>query len=54
MEKLSKFLIAIIVVLVVLLITITYKYFKQRDLIYENMGNYNFSIDNSTNNVNNN
>lgn len=50
MNKLSKILIAVIAALVVLLIIVTYKYFKQRDLIYENMGNYNFSVNYSTNN----
>lgn len=52
MNKLSKFLIVIIVALVILLITITFKYFKQRDFIYENMGNYNFSVNNTTNSIN--
>lgn len=43
MNKLSKVLIGIIVVLIIALVVITVKYLKQRDLIYEYMGNYNFS-----------
>lgn len=43
MNKLSKILICIIVVLIICLAVITIKYLKQRDLIYEYMGNYNFS-----------
>ena len=45
MNKLSKILLAIIVVLVILLAIVTIKYLKQRDLIYEYMGNYNFSVE---------
>ena len=45
MNKLSKILIAIIIVLIIALVTVTVKYLKQRDLIYEYMGNYNFSAE---------
>lgn len=45
MNKLSKILIGIIVILIILLAIVTVKYLKQRDLIYEYMGNYNFSAE---------
>ena len=45
MNRLSKILIGIIVILTILLSIVTVKYLKQRDLIYEYMGNYNFSAE---------
>ena len=45
MNRLSKILIGIIVILTILLSIVTVKYLKQRDLIYEYMGNYNFSVE---------
>ena len=45
MNKLSKILLVIIVALIILLAIVTIKYLKQRDLIYEYMGNYNFSAE---------
>ncbi len=53
MNKINKFLIGIIFILIIALTIITIKYFKQRDLIYEYMGNYNFSAEQLRNNVNN-
>lgn len=44
MNKLSKIFLGIIVILVIALTTMTVLYLKQRDLIYEYFGNYNFSI----------
>lgn len=44
MNKLDKILIGIIVVLVIALCTITVLYLRQRDLIYEYFGNYDFSL----------
>ena len=54
MNKLSKIFLIIIVVLTLALIPVTSLYLKQRDLIYEYFGNYNFSIDEdeSKNNTN--
>lgn len=52
MNKLSKILICIIIVLIISLAVITVKYLKQRDLIYEYMGNYNFSAENLYNSIN--
>lgn len=51
MNKLSKILIGIIIVLVIALAIVTVKYLKQRDLIYEYMGNYNFSAENLDNSI---
>lgn len=51
MNKLSKILICIIIVLIISLAVITVKYLKQRDLIYEYMGNYNFSAENLYNSI---
>ena len=44
MNKLSKILIGVIVVLVIALATVTVLYLKQRSLIYEYFGNYEFSL----------
>lgn len=49
MNKLSKILILVIAILIIALATVTFKYLKQRDLIYEYMGNYNFSAKNVNN-----
>ena len=54
MNKLSKIFLVIIIVLTIALATMTFLYLKQRDLIYEYMGNYNFSMgmdENETNNI---
>ena len=45
MNRLSKILIGIIVILTILLSIVIVKYLKQRNLIYEYMGNYNFSVE---------
>lgn len=47
MNKLSKILLVIIVILTIALAIVTSLYLKQRDLIYEYFGNYDFSVDNS-------
>lgn len=52
MNKLSKIFLGIIVILVIALCTITVLYLKQRDLIYEHFGNYEFTF--NENNQNNN
>ena len=44
MDKLNKILIAIIVILAIALCTVTVLYMKQRSLIYEYFGNYDFSL----------
>lgn len=44
MNKLSKILIGVIVILVIALCTVTVLYLKQRSLIYEYFGNYDFSL----------
>ena len=49
MKKLVAVLIGIIVVLIITLCTVTVLYLKQRDLIYEYMGNYDFSFGSDTN-----
>lgn len=54
MNKLNKIFSAIIIVLTIALTAMTFLYLKQRDLIYEYMGNYNFSMgtdENQTNNI---
>lgn len=51
MNRLSKIFLAIIVVLTVALITVTVMYLKQRDLIYEYMGNYQFTFQENNNNT---
>lgn len=48
MNKLTKILIGIIIVLIIALCTITVLYLKQRDLIYEYFGNYDFSLNSNT------
>ncbi len=52
MNKLSKILIGVIVILIIVLAMVTVKYLKQRDLIYEYMGNYNFSAEKVNNSIN--
>lgn len=49
MNKLSKIFLVIIVILVILLSIMTFLYLKERDIVYEYMGNYNFSYGNETN-----
>lgn len=46
MNNLSKIFLVIIIVLSIALIVVTSLYLKQRNLIYEYFGNYNFSIEN--------
>ena len=48
MNKLSKILIGVIVVLVIALAIVTVLYLKQRSLIYEYFGNYEFSLSGNT------
>lgn len=51
MNKLSKIFLVIIIVLTIALATMIVLYLKQRNLVYEYMGNYNFST-NSANELN--
>lgn len=53
MNKLNKIFLGIIIILVIALSTITMLYLKQRDLIYEYFGNYEFTLseDNQNNNT---
>ena len=48
MNKLSKIFLGIIFVLIILLVIVTSMYLKQRNLIYEYFGNYNFSVEDNT------
>lgn len=53
MNKLNKIFLGIIIILVIALSIITMLYLKQRDLIYEYFGNYEFTLseDNQNNNT---
>lgn len=51
MNNLSKIFLVIIIVLSIALIVVISLYLKQRNLIYEYFGNYNFSIENENNEV---
>ena len=44
MNKLNKIFLSIIIVLVILLGIVSVMYLKQRTLLYEYLGNYNFSF----------
>lgn len=44
MNKLNKIFLGIIIILVIALSIITMLYLKQRDLIYEYFGNYEFTL----------
>lgn len=43
MNTLSKIFLTLIIVLIIALSIITFKYLKLRDLVYENLGDYDFS-----------
>lgn len=43
MNNLSKVLLGIIIILVIALSFVTFKYLKLRDVVYENLGNYEFT-----------
>lgn len=50
MSKSNKFFLGIIIILLIALCTMTVMYLKERDLVYEYLGNYNFSLE--YNNIN--
>ncbi len=52
MNKLNKIFLGIIIILVIALSTITMLYLKQRDLIYEYFGNYEFTLSEDSQNNN--
>lgn len=54
MNKLNKLFLGIIIILLIALCTITVMYLKERDFVYEYLGNYNFSLygDEYNNNIN--
>lgn len=46
MNKLSKIFLAIIIILLIALSFVTFKYLKLRDVVYEHLGNYEFTYEN--------